>query len=206
MASIKKFTQSAVPNQLRHLAREIEHSSNPDIDPSRSPDNYSLITDREETPYEYFLKRKSELYCYNRSDVKVMAAWVVTVPEELTREEDQRLFFEKTFDFLQDRYGKENTIDAVVHLDEAGRAHLHYCFIPVVDDAKHGGQKICANDLINRQELINFHPDLQEYLDAAGLDCHVQTGITQEIGGNISVDDLKKAGKYIHTHERGVTW
>ena len=27
------------------------------------------------TEYDYYLQRKSELYCYNRDDVKVMAGW-----------------------------------------------------------------------------------------------------------------------------------
>ena len=32
--------------------------------------------------YEYFLSRKSELYCYDRADVKVLAGWVVSAPAD----------------------------------------------------------------------------------------------------------------------------
>ena len=60
--------------------------------------------------------------------------------------------------------GKENCIQAVVHNDESGQPHLHYCFIPVVPDVKRNGEKICCNELINRTELRNFHPALQKYL------------------------------------------
>ena len=35
------------------------------------------------TEYDYFLQRKSELYCYNRDDVKVMVGWIVTAPQDL---------------------------------------------------------------------------------------------------------------------------
>lgn len=83
MASVEKFSAGAVRNQLRHNRREIEHSGNPDIDPSRQGQDYVLSPDRGMTEYDYFLHRKSELYCYNRDDVKVMAGWIVTAPQDL---------------------------------------------------------------------------------------------------------------------------
>ena len=34
-----------------------------------------------------------------------------------------------------------------------------FCFIPVEEDPKHEqGYKICANDVLDRRELRNFHP------------------------------------------------
>ena len=86
MASVEKFSAGAVRNQLRHNRREIEHSGNPDIDPSRQGQDYVLSPDRGMIDYDYFLQRKSELYCYNRDDVKVMAGWVVTAPQDLDPE------------------------------------------------------------------------------------------------------------------------
>lgn len=204
MASVAKFDMGAVPNQLRHNERLIANPSNPDIDPERSEQNYSLLEPREISSYDYFLQRKSELYCYNRADIKVLASWVVTAPADLAQEQEE-LFFEKTSEFLLERYGEENAIQSIVHYDEGGRPHLHHTFIPVVEDLKHGGEKICANDVLTPQELRCFHPALQKYLDEAGIDCHVMTGITQEIGGSISVDDLKKAERLIE-HKRGFSW
>ena len=72
MACAEKFGAGAVRNILRHNRREIEHSSNHDIDPKRLERDYILSPDRGMTEYDYFLQRKSELYCYNRNDVKVM--------------------------------------------------------------------------------------------------------------------------------------
>lgn len=79
---------------------------------------------------------------------------------------------------------------------EAGfilQEHLHFCFIPVEEDPKHEqGYKICANDVLDRRELRNFHPDLQRYLDEHGLeDAHVMTGVTKRQGGNRTVAQLK---------------
>ncbi len=203
MACITKFESSAVSAQLRHNSRAVQNPSNPDIDPERSDQNYSTLPSRPVSDYDYFLQRKSELYCYHRKDVKV-AAWIVTAPMELPSNQE-RLFFEETTEFLKNRYGAENAIQAVVHKDEGGRPHLHYVFIPVVPDPKHGGEKICANNVINPAELRSFHPALQKHLTDAGFNCKVLTGITREIGGSVSVRDLKRAERLIE-RRRGVQW
>lgn len=170
MACAMKFSAGAVRNQLRHNRRTIEHSSNRDIDPERLEHDYVLSPDRGMTEYDYFLQRKSELYCYNRDDVKVMVGWIVTAPQDLdpARYDD---FFCASYDFMVSRYGEENVVQAIVHDDEGGQPHLHFCFIPVEEDLKHEqGYKICANDVLDRRELRNFHPDLQRYLDEHGLE------------------------------------
>ena len=146
MACAMKFSAGAVRNQLRHNRRTIEHSSNRDIDPERLEHDYVLSPDRGMTEYDYFLQRKSELYCYNRDDVKVMVGWIVTAPQDLDPERYDD-FFCAAYDFLENRYGKENVVQAIVHDDEGGQPHLHFCFIPVEEDPKHEqGYKICAND------------------------------------------------------------
>ena len=192
MACAMKFSAGAVCNQLRHNRRTIEHSSNRDIAPERLEHDYVLSPDRGMTEYDYFLQRKSELYCYNRDDVKVMVGWIVTAPQDLdpARYDD---FFCASYDFLENRYGKENVVQAIVHDDEGGQPHLHFCFIPVKEDPKHEqGYKICANDVLDRRELRNFHPALQRYLDEHGLeDAHVMTGVTKRQGGNRTVAQLK---------------
>ena len=192
MACAMKFSAGAVRNQLRHNRRTIEHSSNRDIDPERLEHDYVLSPDRGMTEYDYFKQRISQLYVYNRDDIKVMAGWVVTAPQDLdpTRYDD---FFCTTCDFLEKRYGKENVVQAIVHDDEGGQPHLHFCFIPVVEDSKHGeGYKVCANEVLDRRELRNFHPDLQRYLNEHGLeDARVMTGVTKRQGGNRTVAQLK---------------
>jgi len=197
MASVQKFTDKAVVNQLRHNERAVQNPSNPDIDMTRSHQNYTLSQDRGMTSYDYYKQRKAQLYCYRRDDVKTLAGWVVTAPKDLPINLHQP-FFKETHRFLENRYGKENTVLAVVHNDESGQPHLHYNFIPAVADPKHGGEKICANDVLNRQELRNFHPDLQRHLKENGIDARVINGATA--GGNRTVRELKRARE--HEHQR----
>lgn len=73
MASVEKFTDAAVTNQLRHNAREIITNSNKDIDKARTHLNYSLTPERSLSPRAYYAARKKELYVYGRKDVKTMA-------------------------------------------------------------------------------------------------------------------------------------
>ena len=171
MASIKKITHSAVVNQLRHVLRETANPANISIDVMRSHLNYTLSPDRGMHPYSYYQQRKSRLYCFGRADVKTLVGCVVTAPKDLPIEQQQK-FFHESYLFLENRYGQENTVLAVVHYDETS-PHLHYLFIPVVSDPKHGGEKICANDLITRVELRDFHPALKKHLNSVGIHAHV---------------------------------
>ena len=95
-------------------------------------------------------------------------------------------------------------LQAIVHDDEGGQPHLHFCFVPVVEDPKHEqGYKICANDVLDRRELRNFHPDLQRYLNEHGLeDARVMTGVTKRQGGNRTVAQLKAEREYQQEVER----
>ena len=213
MASVKKFTESAVVNQLRHIERTIAHPENMDIDKDRTVQNYSLLPQRGISSYEYYRQRKSELYCYNRADVKVMAGWIVTAPKDLPMSEMEK-FFNVTYEFLSERYGEKNCVQAVVHNDEGGQPHIHFLFIPAAADKKHGGEKICANDVLNKAELRNFHSALQKYLLDHGVQANILTGITKTQGGNRTVRELKQENtknrwhsrEYDKTEERGRRW
>ena len=213
MASVKKFTESAVVNQLRHIERTIAHPENMDIEKDRTVQIYSLLPQREISSYEYYRQRKSELYCYNRADVKVMAGWIVTAPKDLPMSEMEK-FFNVTYEFLSERYGEKNCVQAVVHNDEGGQPHIHFLFIPAAADKKHGGEKICANDVLNKAELRNFHSALQKYLLDHGVQANILTGITKTQGGNRTVRELKQENtknrwhsrEYDKTEERGRRW
>ncbi len=145
MASIKKFPQVAIPNELRHLERLILNDSNKDINKAFTYLNYRLspkrafIFDsrtksyREMTDYEYYKWRKNELYCYRRADVKTMAGWVITAPRNLAKE-DERAFFESVYHFLVRLYGVENVVSCWVHYDEGRREKIITWEGPVYDE------------------------------------------------------------------------
>lgn len=193
MASVAKFTDKSVFQHLRHINRATQHPSNECIDAGRTADNYYPMSDGADTlhdAWEVYKQRKAELHCRNRADVKTMAGWVITAPKGL-RDDEQREFFRLSCEFLADRYGRENVVQAVVHMDET-TPHLHFYFIPVVSDERHGGEKICCNDVLNRYELRRFHAELQKYLSEHGCSASILNGATAAQGGNLTVAELKE--------------
>src|SRR5699024_12489403 len=92
-----------------------------------------------------------------------MCDWVVTLPEKIKTEEEREKFFQETYNFLENEYGKENVISSFVHLDET-TPHMHFAFIPVVTDKKRGDLKVSAKELITRKHLQEFPPKLENYM------------------------------------------
>jgi hypothetical protein len=169
---------------------EYQKFRNQDIDPERTGMNYNLGPDRDVSQNEYLNKRLDEVHRLKRADVKVVCDWVVTAPKTLPEEERER-FFGETYEFLRERYGGEkNVISAYVHVDE-NQPHMHFCFAPIVEDAKRGGERLCASEVIERGELKRFHKDLERHMERAmGHEVEILNEATKN--GNRSIDELKR--------------
>lgn len=229
MASVIKMTAGQVPGLLRHNTRELFYpAQNEEIDPNLTHLNYNL------GPYEgakesksYYKQRLSEVYVYGRKNVITACQWVCTAPKDLPQEEEEK-FFQETYNFLNSLYGRENCIQCTVHYDEGirdkdgqiieGRPHLHYVFIPAIENEKFGvegkngplassyfHEKLGANQVIRRRTLHEFHPKYQAWLDDAGVNASVHTGITE--GKSRTVKELKRETKAImNEREKELEW
>lgn len=216
MASLEKYTTGQVSYILRHNTREHpKPPANIDIDPDRSKLNYTLTPERGKTAREcknYYNERLDEVYHMNRANIITAAQWVITAPKDLAAEQEEQ-FFQETFRYLNSLYGAENCIQCIVHYDEGvkgndgkiieGRPHLHYVFLPIVENQKYmvankkGNitkkntyrEKLCADELINKKHLKEFHPNYQKWLDRVGIKATVHSGITS--GKSRTVEELK---------------
>ena len=204
MAHVEKYARSAVGQLCQHYERKMKEDGtymqfgNQDIDPTRTHLNYNLAPDRTlKGQIDFINQRCSEVKCLNRKDVNVMVSWVVTLPKEFPPERS-REFFEKTYEFLNNRYGgddgnEQNVISAYVHVDET-TPHLHYAFVPVVTDKKSGKKKVSAKEAVNLTDLNSFHPNLEKYLfEHFGFEVGIINGATEE--GNLSIKALKLQSK-----------
>ncbi|WP_099045197.1 MobV family relaxase [Leuconostoc citreum] len=164
MAHLKKNTRGSVPGLAVHFERKTDHHSNKEIDVAKTYLNQDLMTDGSDM-LSRFNERLNDVYCMKRDDVKALATWIVSLPEALSEVpyEQQSAFFEATKQFLDDRYGQENAVAAVVHYDET-TPHLHYAFVPVVFDAKKERYKVSAKEVLTRHDLQTFHDDLDQDL------------------------------------------
>lgn len=205
MAHVQKFTKGAVGGLSIHIERKTLNHSNKDIDVDRTEKNYDLC-DKDGDMNARLSERLDEVHCLNRADVKVMADWVVTLPEELkeTSEEVQKRFFEETYDFLADRYGEKNVLAGVVHNDEK-TPHMHFSFVPVTFDEKKQREKVSAKLVLNRKDLQTFHQDLDRHLKGKIPEIY-QGGILND--KTIGIDDvqtLKKHSEEIKKMEKQLT-
>ena len=65
---------------------------------------------------------------------------------------EQQQFFVDCTRFFTERYGEDNIISAVVHMDET-TPHIHLNLIPISDG------RLCAKQLFDRKELQNLQSD-----------------------------------------------
>jgi len=66
------------------------------------------------------------------------------------------MFFEDCTKFFAERYGKENIISAVVHLDET-TPHMHLNLMPITSD-----RRLCSKQLFDKPQLQKLQTDFYE--------------------------------------------
>lgn len=182
MAHIAKYKATSVGHMLAHYRRDESSLGRENIDPTRTKDNYTLgLDDRDgkvgamdgiepnwatvEGRIEGVNKAaKAAGKRAVRKDAVVMADVVVTLPENV-RKEDEFKFFGYTYWFLIQKLGKENMMGGFVHRDEVrkdgspARDHMHVPFTPILD-GRFNYKKMCP-----RMFYQNMHRELGDYLE-----------------------------------------
>ena len=129
--------------------------SNPDIDPSRTEQNFHLVTPR--WSYEQEIKHRIQMAgCRVRKDSVKFVDTLVTVSPEFAQahEAEMREYFTRAFEFLKERVGEGNIISAVVHMDEK-TPHLHLCFVPLTKDGRLSAKEFLGN----KKAMIRWQDD-----------------------------------------------
>ena len=187
----EKFTRNQSGNILVHCDRSDPNRTykNQEIDHSKTYLNYNLAPEHTGmTDYEFMKKRCEEFKVLKRKDVNWLVSWVITMPTDYKG--NKALFFREAYNFMANRYGKGNVVSAYVHLDETS-PHMHFCFVPVIFDKKKQEYKVNAKQCINKVELKQIHPEMQEYLEnKLQTKVNILNGATAE--GNKTIDQLKK--------------
>ena len=157
-----------------HERLKEEYKSNPDIDSSRTYLNYHL-----KKPSDVYrpliLKRIDEAGAKRRSNSIVLQDCFATASPEWVNAldyEKQQEFFGHIYDYFVEKFGEENIISAVVHMDEAN-PHIHICFVPLTKDKRLSSKEIIGGPrgLAKHQDDFYAHmaekfPDLQRGIPA----------------------------------------
>lgn len=211
MARIEKYNTGIV-GVIKHNIREFKDGTCPtnmEVDPERSGENYSIIR-RGETAKDiekYRKKIEKECFHYNRKNLVHANEVVCSLPADCPPEQEKQ-FFEESYKYICSTLpmGERCVYLCEIHADEGrilkdgktiveGAKHMHVMYVPAVPDTKHDGYdfRLCSDELTKRAILKQWHPKYQKWLDDAGVQATVASGVTS--GKGISVKSLKEITK-----------
>ncbi len=198
--NVAKFSLQKCGHVLAHFERSVKpgHYSNKDIDPNRTNQNENLCRQPRPKQIDYIKEKLNTVQHANRKDLVCMCSIVLDAPDTLPVNLHDR-FFELSYEFLKDRYGKvagfDDPEDVVIscyrHRDET-TDHFHFAFLPIIKDEN--GQRFCAKEVVCKQDLSTLHQDLDAFLKEHGLRADILNGKTQRdaYGRALSVKELKR--------------
>ena len=158
---------------------------NPQIDFTRTRNNYNII--KRQRSYTQFINDKIEaldLPTKVRKDAVLMCSFVIGSDREffgkLSSSEQQQFFVDCTR-FFEERYGEDNIVSAIVHMDET-TPHLHLNLIPIAD------RRLSAKTLFDRKALQALQTDFHS---AVGKKWNLQRGREGSQAKHLSTAEFK---------------
>lgn len=136
----QKFKIGGLKGMEIHILRSRPSKSNPDIDLSKTKDNYTIIGSPENLN-EKVAKRVAELPGQKTKTGKIrklqnnavmLYDFIITASHEDMEKWDKEVveqYFKDSVDFIKKHYGEQNIMYAQVHLDER-TPHLHLGLVP----------------------------------------------------------------------------
>lgn len=151
-----------------HNQREKESRTNPDIDKSKSEQNYDLIH-AQNIDYNKHVKKIIDSQKVStrktRKDAVLVNELLVTSDKDffdnLSPEAEKR-FFEKSKEFFASRYGEQNIAYATVHVDEK-TPHMHLGVVPMRDG------RLQSKNVFNRAELLAIQEEYPKFMQENGF-------------------------------------
>ncbi len=169
--SIEKVkTLSAMSGKMNHNYRLSDVSN---ADPNRASWNEEIIQMKDDSYVDAYNRKISESDYYKvtkvRKDaVKGMEIMMTFNQDEVENDFDLDGWKKANVQWLQDRFGKDNVISAVCHMDEHS-PHIHGMVIPMVN-----GKLNCKHFLTNRKKMIELQNSYGEAMKPFGLKRGIQ--------------------------------
>ena len=189
--------QEVSPVEEENERDESYEASNPQIDCKRTSENYHIVNP-EKSYIELINDRLSTLTLSRklRSDAIYMNSFVLGSDREFFENlspQEQRQFFYDCTNFFAEKYGRENIISAVVHVDET-TPHLHLNIMPIVNG------KLCSKDLFDKKKLSILQTEFHE---AVGKKYGLQRGKEGSTAKHLSTAELKAKTIIENAEKRG---
>lgn len=183
---MEKYKRQEVSPVEQENERDSSYEArNPQIDLNRTDNNYHIIKPKK-SYMEFINDRLSTLTLSRklRSDAIYMNSFVLGSDREFFERlplQKQWQFFYDCTEFFADKYGRENIISSVVHVDET-TPHLHLNIVPIVNG------KLCSKDLYDKKKLSILQTQFHE---AVGKKYGLQRGKEGSTAKHLSTAELK---------------
>lgn len=147
---MQKVNVGGIRGIQSHVNREHPPKTNPDIDQTRTRDNYAFVESRNFYRDAMRIVRENAPKTKTvRKDAVLACNFIVTSDHDFFQQlspDRQRTFFQDAVDWFANRYGKNLILSAVVHMDET-TPHLHLSLVPIKDG------RLAAKNLFTKSEL-----------------------------------------------------
>ena len=201
-AHMQKFKIGNLGGLQRHDERTLQHHSNPDIDVSKSSDNFSVLPLERLDPKRSLHKQVQETIANERvstravrKDAVVLTEWVIssdsTFFEGLSRDETKQ-FFTDAYQWFANHFGADHIPYATVHMDET-TPHMHMGVIPLTNG------RLSAKSIFNREALRFIQADLPQKLNEEGWD--IERGERGSKRQHLSVERYKEVAEALKQGE-----
>lgn len=150
--------------EAHHERTKAQYASNPDIDTSRSRDNFHIIQPAQRYRREIDSRVKAA-GCRTRKDSTMFVDTLITASPEFFTGRSQReirAYFTEAAAFMERKVGRGNIFSAVVHMDEK-TPHLHLCFTPITKDGRLSAKEILGN----RAQLSKWQDEFHAHMSRA---------------------------------------
>lgn len=192
---LEKMKSTQIKPSQRHNNRQNKNYSNPDIRMEDSDQNlYLKKSDDFKVATQKVLDKNYKSEKTIRKDAILNIEVLVTSDkvffDDLNKDEKNK-YFEKSLEFLENKYGKENIINAVVHYDET-TPHMHVNFVPVTKDGRLSAKEVIGN----RGDMQKLQTDFYEHI-SKDFD-YLERGI--------SVQETNRKGKSLSEFKKETKW
>jgi hypothetical protein len=154
---------SAGALEAHHERTKEKYASNPDIDITRSKNNFHIIQPEQKYRREINDRIKAA-GCRIRKDSTMFVDTLITASPEFfegRNKKEIKAFFVEAVDFMERKIGKGNIFSAVVHMDEK-TPHLHLCFTPITEDGRLSAKEILGNRAQLSKWQDEFHAHMKK--------------------------------------------
>lgn len=167
---ISKCKSGAIGRLEKHHERKKqEYKSNPDIDQTRSSQNFHIKPPPDS--YKGFIQERiQEVGCRVRKDSVLMQDSFCSASPEFFQGKSQldiSLFFRRAYAFYTEKFGEANIVSSVVHMDEK-TPHMHICFVPITKEGRLSSKTVIGGPqgLSKLQDeyyehMASFYPELK---------------------------------------------